>query len=238
MKVADTGIGISKQFLPYVFDRFRQEDSSTTRAHSGLGLGLAIVRHLVELHGGTVAADSAGEGRGSTFTIQLPLANEHNLSLGNQASLTTESEEISDLPVTPDLTGLRVLVVDDHPDWLDILVVMLSEFGATVRTEDSSIKGLEALLEWRPDVLVSDLGMPGEDGYQFISRIRDLAQEQGRDIPAAALSAHVREEDRLRALAAGYQLHIKKPVDPVELASEITKLMKQRKKRTRGVEAV
>lgn len=226
--VSDNGMGISAEFLPHVFERFRQADSSTTRPHGGLGLGLAIVRHLVELHGGTVTGASAGAGRGSQFTVKLPAAN-GTQPTPQQLLLHSSAEEIetSDAAVeVPDLAGLRVLLVDDEPDTLEILRVMLNQFGANVRGAGSTSDALQAFLVWKPDVLVSDLGMPGEDGFDLIGKVRALTPAQGRDTPAAALTAHVREEDRMQALAAGYQTHIKKPVDPTTFAAAVASLGK------------
>lgn len=222
LKVSDNGIGISTEFLPFVFERFRQADASTTRSDSGLGLGLAIVRHLVELHGGTVRAHSKGEAQGALFTVRLPLASVSEAESENLHVAQTEK-----IPQgNPDLSGLRVLVVDDDADTLEIVNLMLSQYGAEVRTSDSSAGAFETLLEWKPSVIVSDIGMPLEDGYTFIGKIRDLSPEQGGDIPAAALTAYVSERDKLQALAAGFQSHIPKPVEPVYLAETIAALAK------------
>lgn len=226
--VRDNGIGIDSEFLPHVFDRFRQADSSTTRIHSGLGLGLAIVRYLVELHGGEVRAESAGIGKGATFTIILPVATEREaqpFSASGDSDKNKEAERVSKKKT--DLTGLRVLVVDDEPDTLEVLRTALTSCGANVRTAVSVPDALETFQVWKPNVLISDLGMPNEDGYSLIRKIRALAPEQGGKIPAAALTAYVREEDRLRALDAGYQTHIPKPVVPEELAAEVANLAKQ-----------
>jgi PAS domain S-box-containing protein len=225
--VSDSGIGINEQFLPFIFERFRQADSSTTRAHGGLGLGLAIARHLVELHGGTVQAESSGEGHGAVFTMRLPLttAREATSDSDNELNRTQETAEMSG--GAPDLNGLRVLVVDDEPDTLEVLCVALNQCGAQVRAAGSSADALATLLEWKPNVLVSDLSMPGEDGFALIGKIRTLGLEEGGNIPAAALTAYVRDEDRLRALAAGYQTHISKPVDPTTLAAAVARLAKQ-----------
>jgi PAS domain S-box-containing protein len=228
--VSDNGMGIDREFLPHVFERFRQADSSTTRAHGGLGLGLAIVRHLVELHGGTVSAKSDGEGCGAVFTVQLPGSSVDVRGVDSRSAVN-ESEGARRSAEIPDLTGLRVLVVDDEPDTLEVVSMMLRHFGAEVRLAESSGSAFEAFLEWQPDALVSDVGMPGEDGYELIRKIRALTLEQGRDTPAAALSAHVGDEDRSHALAAGYQAHIKKPVDPVTLAAAVAGL-RERGKRT------
>jgi PAS domain S-box-containing protein len=222
LTVSDNGIGISTEFLPFVFERFRQADASTTRSDSGLGLGLAIVRHLVELHGGTVRAQSEGEAHGALFTVKLPLASVSEAESENLPA--TQTEEIAQ--DNPDLSGLRVLVVDDDADTLEIINLMLSQYGAEVRTSDSSAGAFDVLLEWKPSVIVSDIGMPLEDGYTFIGRIRDLSPEQGGNIPAAALTAYVSERDKLQALAAGFQSHIPKPVEPIHLAETIAALAK------------
>jgi signal transduction histidine kinase/ActR/RegA family two-component response regulator len=231
LRVSDNGIGISREFLPHVFERFRQADSSTTRQHSGLGLGLAIVRHLVELHGGTVSAESQGPGRGSVFTVLLPVSTDRQLPSDEKAQLQSrlDSDQTESAIERPDLSGLRVLLVDDEPDTLEVLRVVLTQFGAEVRGEISTADALKTFLQWKPDVLVSDLGMPEEDGYALIEKVRALTPEQGRDIPAAALTAHVRDDDRVLALAKGYQVHIKKPVDPVRLAAAVASLGKKLK---------
>ena len=233
--VSDNGIGIDKEFLPHVFERFRQADSSRTRKHGGLGLGLAIVRHLVELHGGSVSAESPGEGMGTRVTVRLPLSTLADSTAEEQSTEIIEAPEPREIPMEPaDLAGLRVLLVDDEPDTLDVLRAILNQFGATVRGASSTDDALETFLQWKPDVLVSDLGMPGEDGFALIAKVRALTAEQGRDIPAAALTAHVREEDRAQAIAAGYQTHIKKPVDPTRLAAAVAHLGKNVKKRSDG----
>jgi PAS domain S-box-containing protein len=232
IRVSDNGIGVDKQFLPYVFERFRQADSSMTREHTGLGLGLAIVRHLVELHGGTVSAESAGQDQGAVFIVQLPIAHDKPSSVASDSLLdSNHMVEARDISATaPDLTGLRVLVVDDEPDAREILSIALSRYGAEVRAAASSAEALEAFLEWKPDVLISDLGMPGEDGFALIRKVRALTPEQGGHIPAAALTAYVREEDRFLALSAGYETHIPKPVDPTTLAAAVAGMMKKAKK--------
>lgn len=228
LSVQDTGIGISPEFLPYAFERFRQADSSTTRAHGGLGLGLAIARHLVEIHGGGVSAESAGVGHGSTFRISLPVASAATARPSEETSPTVWAEQAREIVGSVnDVTGLRVLVVDDEPDTLEILCLMLEQSGAVVRVADSSAAALRIFSEWLPNVLVSDLGMPGEDGFTLIDRIRALTPEQGGNIPAAALTAHARAEDRIKVLAAGYQAHITKPVDPATLVSALAGLAEQ-----------
>lgn len=231
LTVSDNGIGISTDFLPHVFERFRQADSSRTRKYGGLGLGLAIVRHLVELHGGTVSAESAGLGQGARLTVRLPVTTATQSQLPT-ANLVIESKETPAGSV--DLRGLRVLLVDDEPDTLDLLRAILNQFGANVRAAASTNDALETFLEWRPDVLVSDLGMPSEDGYALIAKVRALTAEQGCNIPAAALTGHVREEDRADALAAGYQTHINKPVDPAKLAAAVADLGKRARTNSDG----
>jgi PAS domain S-box-containing protein len=229
LSVRDSGIGIEPDFLPHVFERFRQADSSTTRAYGGLGLGLAIVRHLVELHGGTVSAHSEGKGRGAVFTVNLPVMTvpaalkQVATPLPDAAEATAAAAHSKAIT----LAGLRVLVVDDEADSREILTLMLNQFGAAVRTTASSQDAFNVITEWRPDVLLSDLGMPGEDGYQLIARVRALPPGRGRDTPAAAVTAHVRVEDRRRAINAGYQIHIPKPVDPLTLVTAVAALGKK-----------
>lgn len=221
--VSDTGRGITPEFLPWVFDRFRQADSSASRVHGGLGLGLAIVRHLVELHGGTVHAFSAGEGKGATFTVSLPLMiGKPRESLIEQARPADE-QDLSD-ELMPSLHGLRVLIVDDEADAREMLRAMLTPCGAEILTASSAAEALEEVRRWRPDLIVSDIGMPGEDGYSLIRRVRALGAEESGDIPAIALTAYARSEDRIRALASGYQLHVPKPVEVQELAMAIASL--------------
>lgn len=223
LTVSDTGKGISAEFLPYVFERFRQADSTTTRTHSGLGLGLAIVRHLVELHGGTVHAESSGEGQGAMFIVKLPLM---PVRLDTSDSERVHPKAGHGVPFEnlPVLSGLRVLVVDDEADAREFITTVLEQCGAAVTAIASAKEALEALTRSKLDVLVSDIGMPGEDGYALISKVRSLAPEQGGRIPAAALTAYAREEDRTQALLAGFQLHASKPVSPAELAAVVANL--------------
>jgi CheY-like chemotaxis protein/two-component sensor histidine kinase len=221
--VTDTGAGIRADFLPYVFDRFRQGDQSTTRTHGGLGLGLAIVRHLVELHGGTVRAESEGDGRGSAFTVELPLLRNAELR-GQDAETPGDESEIRN-PKSEILRGLSVLVVDDEQDALDLLKAVLEMKGARV-TAVASAEAAHAALEaaW-PDLLLCDIGMPVEDGYQLMRRVRSIESGRGKLTPAVALTAYAGESDRALALDAGYQLHVAKPVDPAALVSLIEGLM-------------
>jgi PAS domain S-box-containing protein len=225
--VADNGSGIAPEFLPQVFDRFRQLDGSTTRRHGGLGLGLAIVRHLVELHGGMVRVKSPGEGEGSTFLVALPLSIAH-LPPAETARVHPRAEPVEGDPCRDDpsldLRGIRVLVVDDEPDARETLRQILEHCNAEVRTASSAAEAIPQLEGWQPDVLLSDIGMPGEDGYQLIRRVRELPAERGGRTPAAALTAFARGEDRRRALRAGFQMHLAKPVDIQELATVVASL--------------
>jgi PAS domain S-box-containing protein len=214
--VSDNGLGIPGELLPHVFDRFRQADSSSTRRHGGLGLGLAIVRHLVELHGGTVKVASEGTGLGTTFTVSLPVR-----TLGTVPGAGPVQEESPGTPPalaaeTP-LRGLRTLVVEDDPDSLEMVCALLAQRGADVQPAASTAEAMAILERWRPDLLISDLGMPEEDGYTLIRRVRALSAERGGQVPAVALSARTRPEDRIEALSAGFQMHVAKPVAPAEL---------------------
>lgn len=229
VSVSDNGVGIASEFMPHLFERFRQADSSTTRSYGGLGLGLSIARHLVELHGGQVSAESKGPGQGATFTIQLPAAEMDDPDHDAQRAIAKPegwhaTEELS-VPGAG-IAGVRVLLVDDEEDTLEVLSFMLRGNGADVRTASSSEDAIEILGSWKPDVLISDLSMPREDGFTLISKVRNLQSEEGGDIPAAALTAHVRDEDRDSALAAGYQAHIPKPVDAVALRNTIATLVR------------
>jgi len=217
LTVSDSGRGINPEFLPRVFDRFRQADSSTTRKYGGLGLGLAIVRQLVELHGGTVHAESKGAGRGASFSVTFPV-----LTGWTQPALPPYAERRRN--GAPELHGLRVLVVDDEADARQIISAMIKQKGAEVKTCESAHEALLTLEAWRPDVLMSDIGMPGEDGYSLINEVRSLPAERGGQTPAAAFTAYAREEDRKRALAAGYQMHISKPVSASQLVAMIARL--------------
>jgi PAS domain S-box-containing protein len=225
--VADDGQGISPDVLPFIFERFRQADSTTTRAHGGLGLGLAIVRHLVEMHGGTVEVESPGEGLGATFCVKLPLAAVRSFKTrrareAERAHPTTSDGSPFNCP--PELDGLRLLVVDDEEDTRTLLKAVLEQCGASVTTVSSAGEALVALKRSRPHVLISDLGMPEEDGYTLIKRVRALSEEEGGQTPSAALTAYARVEDRMKVLRSGFQIHITKPVEPAELVAVVANL--------------
>jgi signal transduction histidine kinase/ActR/RegA family two-component response regulator len=225
LRVSDSGCGIGSEFLPFIFDRFRQADGTTTRNHGGLGLGLAIVRHLVELHGGSIHADSGGTDQGSTFTITLPLAPQ-STTYRTKATGPLRAAEITNgrFSSRPSLNDVKVLLVDDDSDTLQVVRVMLDGTKAVIQTAASVSEALE-IMEWfRPQVLVSDLAMPGEDGYSLISKIRALEAMNGSGIPAIALTSYVRVEDRARALAAGFNMFVPKPVEPDELITAIANL--------------
>jgi len=220
--VSDTGAGIRSELLPVIFDRFKQGESGSTRTQGGLGIGLALVRHLVELHGGSVTAQSAGEGKGATFTVKLPLV------VALVPSREERAHPTAGQPVPayhgPSLRGLRVLVVDDDPDALDLIATILRRAEAEPMLCSSPPEALAALSSWKPHVLVSDIEMPGEDGYSLIRKVRELAGPDGGQIPAVALTAYGRPEDRVRSLSAGYSMHVAKPVDPVELGVIVANL--------------
>jgi PAS domain S-box-containing protein len=217
--VTDTGQGIAADFLPHVFDRFRQADQKTSRQHGGMGLGLAIVRHLVELHGGTVQAASEGMGHGATFTVQLPISPIYQVDDSGSRVHPGARELLPANDATDRIDGLTVLVVDDEPDTRELLRQGLEYCGATVRVAASAAEALSALGNEVPDVLISDIGMPGVDGYDLIRQIRTLQTEQGRRVAAIALTAYTRVEDRLQALRAGYDMHVPKPVELTELCA-------------------
>ncbi len=220
ISVSDTGVGISQEFLPYIFDRFRQADGSTTRVHGGLGLGLAIVKHLVQLHEGEVEVQSEGSGKGSTFTVTLPVAtgapikaNEQDESkMGSNGSLAGYSKL---------LDGLRILVVDDEADSRDVVKAILMSCGSEVTCCESAEAAIKAVRDWKPDLLVSDIGMPNEDGYELIAKLRKQRSKRMRLMPAVALTAYATKEDKARTLAAGFQVHVPKPVEPETLVKSI-----------------
>jgi signal transduction histidine kinase/ActR/RegA family two-component response regulator len=222
--VSDTGQGIAPDILPFVFDRFRQADSSSTRAHGGLGLGLSLVKHLVELHGGSVLAQSSGEGKGATFVVKLPLAIA-DIPAGRIPRVHPTADSAGALPSGTRLDGLRVLIVDDDPGVIDLTTAIVAGAGATVRTSRSASEAFVILREWRPDVLVSDIEMPDEDGYALIRRVRALDPTDGGTTPAVALTAYGRPEDRIRTLSAGFSMHVPKPVDPAELTTIIASVV-------------
>jgi CheY-like chemotaxis protein len=224
LSVEDTGRGMRREFLPHVFDRFRQADSATTRQHGGLGLGLAIVRHLAELHGATVHADSPGEELGSTFSVTFPLAQGAAACACSSVRDAMLLESALGLSKPETLTGVRVLVVDDELDTRNLISTVIAQSGAEVTSCADAGEALEKLKTWRPHILMSDIGMPGEDGYALIKRVRALSPERGGRTPAAALTAYARDEDRGRVLAAGYQLHIAKPFSPGELIAAVSEL--------------
>jgi len=225
LQVNDSGIGIRPDFLPYVFDRFRQAESTLTRSHGGLGLGLSIVRHLVELHGGTVEVESAGEGQGASFAVRLPLRAE--LAEGSPIDLgQASSSRVWSLPDL--LKDVRVLVVEDEADTRDLLVTALEQCGAQVAAFASVAEAIAELDRAVPDVLVSDIGVPYEDGYSLIRKVRERRAADGGNVPAAALTAYARAEDRLRALEAGFQTHLAKPVDPSEFVATVARLAGRR----------
>jgi signal transduction histidine kinase len=217
VRVADTGQGIAPEFLPFIFDRFRQADSTTTRAHGGLGLGLAIVHHLVSLHRGTVTAGSDGPNRGATFTVRIPLA-------PLRPSVQATAGAATGVDRLPPLAGIRVLVVDDDADARALVTAVLAQSGAEVVTASSTQEALDSLARARPHVLVSDLSMPGDDGYALLERVRALGLDRDGRVPAVALTAFARAEDRARALAAGYAVHVPKPVEPAELVEVVARL--------------
>jgi CheY-like chemotaxis protein len=221
--VSDTGLGIRAEFLPYLFERFRQADSTTTRVHGGLGLGLAIAKQIVELHGGRISASSDGEGKGAQFRVELPL------TAPNQKIRPEESRiDLADCALdATTLSGVRVLVVDDDPDAREMIRVILSAAGAVVLTAESALEALSVIGAQSPDVLISDLAMPGMDGFELIRRVRALAGPQ-KNMPATALTAFARSEDRARALRCGFANHLAKPIDPVQLIEAVSSLLQRR----------
>jgi signal transduction histidine kinase/ActR/RegA family two-component response regulator len=222
--ISDTGKGIEPEFLPYVFDRFRQSDGSMTRRHGGLGLGLAIVRQLVELHGGSVQVESSGEGQGATFTISLPLLPMRREQASDVPRVHPKVEIGTGFDCPPELSDLRVLLVDDEADSRDLLNLVLNSCGAQVTIASSAAEAFENIKRKKFDVIVSDIGMPEEDGFMLIGKIRNLTNEQGGDVPAIALTAYARAEDRVQALRSGFQMHIAKPIEPSELIVAVANL--------------
>lgn len=227
IKVSDTGVGISPEFLPLVFDRFSQADQRKTRRLGGLGLGLAIVRHLVELHGGTVRAQSPGEGQGSTFTVTLPIMPVYQVNDAGAPEHLAPGEASKSYESIDRLDGLKVLVVDDELDTRELLKEVLSQCGAEVLVAESVVEALKIVSASPPDLLISDIGMPDEDGYELIRRVRELPVARGGKVPAIALTAYARLEDRMEALRAGYQMHVPKPVELAELAAVASSLTRR-----------
>jgi len=227
LTVTDTGAGIPSEFLPYVFDRFRQADTSYSRKHRGLGLGLAIVRHLVEMHGGVVEAFSDGPGRGAEFTVKLPLAiTALSLMDGGDSSIHGDDQR-TDSTLLPSLAGFKILVVDDHQDWRDLVTRFLQMRGAIVRSSGSVAGAFEILDGWIPDVLISDLGIPGEDGFELIRKLRARAPEFGGNLAALAVTGYAGAVEEAAALAAGYQLRLTKPVELGVLERTVITLVEQ-----------
>jgi CheY-like chemotaxis protein/two-component sensor histidine kinase len=237
--VSDNGPGISREFLPYIFDRFRQADGTSTRKHGGLGLGLAIVRHLVELHGGTVHAESS-PGKGATFTLRLPYAitDERTALPGRETGSLRPFPQDNHRSSIPSLEGVRILLVDDDVDNLQVITVLLTAQRAIVHSVASVAEALQVLHAEIPDVLVSDLAMPEEDGYSLINKVRELEKKTGRHLPAVALTAYVRVADRAQALSRGFDMFVPKPVEPSELISAVASLVESHVSGTTGRENV
>ncbi len=225
--VSDTGQGIEPEFLPYVFDRFRQADSRTTRQHGGMGLGLAIVKNLVELHGGSVQAASPGKGQGATFTVRLPVVPVYQMDTEVGRVHPAARDLLPNTECGDRLDGTTILVVDDEPDTREMLKVGLEHCGAEVMVAGSAAEAFYAIASRIPDVMISDIGMPGEDGYDLIRKLRSMPSDKGGDIPAIALTAFARVEDRLRALRAGFQMHVPKPVELAELIAVADSLVRR-----------
>jgi signal transduction histidine kinase/ActR/RegA family two-component response regulator len=226
LSVSDTGKGIAVEFLPHVFERFSQAENSARRGYAGLGLGLAIVKSLAELHGGSVRVKSGGEGKGTTFIVSLPISVVHTLDITDNRR-HTRLNDLDPLLHTPDLKGVKVMVVEDEADAIGLVKRMMEDFGATVTTCSSGAECLECIPRQRPDVLIMDIGMPDMDGYTLIGKIRALSPEQGGRTPAVALTAFARSEDRRQAMLAGFDVHVAKPVEPSELVAVISRLARR-----------
>jgi PAS domain S-box-containing protein len=231
--VSDTGVGIPADFLAHVFERFRQAEGGTTRKAGGLGLGLSIVRHIVEMHGGSVEVSSAGHGKGATFRVKLPVMIVHPPEV-REPRQHPRTERIEALTSLGDLSGIKVLAIDDEEDALALLRVVLEAAGATVTTFSSATSALELIAAVNADALVVDLGMPGMDGFAFIARVRQSPDAQVRDVPAAALTAFARSEDRTKALRSGFEMHLAKPVDPGELVASVATLVRRARQPNRA----
>jgi CheY-like chemotaxis protein/anti-sigma regulatory factor (Ser/Thr protein kinase) len=220
VSVSDSGIGIKPEFLPFIFDRFRQADGSTTRVHGGLGLGLSIVKHLVQMHGGNVQVESQGENKGAVFAVDFPLAAVSSSPVSDNGSSKDAEKNVLPAGFSRVLEGLRILVVDDEPDARELVRAILTGCGGEVNCCESAAEAMTAIREWKPDLLVSDIGMPNEDGYSLIKKVRKLRSKRSK-LPAVALTAYATKEDKARALATGFQMHVAKPIEPEILVMSI-----------------